>query len=156
MPLRALQLAGERGRSEQGGLLPGAAADAGHDPHLRARLAAVAAVLPARALAEQVRRLEKKVGRDVLAALPALSLQIVEFAREHGLITMAEAIRLTGASRNTLKPHFRGLIERGHLTQQRQARRVVRAGELTHPPRSASSFCPRGRRPSAPGAAARP
>ena len=39
-----------------------------------------------RSLAEQVRRLEKKVEREkiVLAALPELSLQIVEFAREHG------------------------------------------------------------------------
>ena len=38
-----------------------------------------------RSLAEQVRRLEKKVEREklVLAALPELSLQIVEFAREH-------------------------------------------------------------------------
>lgn len=43
----------------------------------------------------------------MLAAFPGLSLQIVEFAREHGRITMAEAIRFTGASRNTLKQHFR-------------------------------------------------
>jgi len=72
-----------------------------------------------RSLAEQIRRLEKKVEREkiVLAALPALSLQIVEFAREHGRITMAEAIKLTGSNRNTLKPHFRNLIERGHLEQ---------------------------------------
>ncbi|CBW77253.1 Fic family protein (plasmid) [Mycetohabitans rhizoxinica HKI 454] len=70
-----------------------------------------------RSLAEQVRRLEKKVEREkiVLASLPALSLQIVEFAREHGRITMAEAIKLTGSSRNTLKQHFRDLVERGHL-----------------------------------------
>ncbi|TAM04933.1 MAG: Fic family protein [Paraburkholderia sp.] len=70
-----------------------------------------------RSLAEQVRRLEKKVEREkiVLASLPALSLQIVEFAREHGRITMAEAIKLTGSNRNTLKQHFRDLIERGHL-----------------------------------------
>jgi len=70
-----------------------------------------------RSLAEQVRRLEKKVEREkiVLAALPSLSLQIIEFAREHGRITMAEAVRLTAASRNTLKPHFRDLVERQHL-----------------------------------------
>jgi Fic family protein len=70
-----------------------------------------------RSLAEQVRRLEKKVEREkiVLASLPELSLQIVEFAREHGRITMAEAIRLTGSSRNTLKQHFRELVEREHL-----------------------------------------
>jgi Fic family protein len=79
-----------------------------------------------RSLAEQVRRLEKKVKREkiVLAVLPTLSLQIVEFAREHGRITMAEAIRLTGASRNTLKQHFRDLIERKHLEQHGSGRGV--------------------------------
>ena len=72
-----------------------------------------------RSLAEQVRRLEKKVEREkiVLATLPELSLQIVEFAREHGRITMMDAIKLTGASRNTLKLHFRDLTERNHLEQ---------------------------------------
>src|ERR1700722_12791313 len=72
-----------------------------------------------RSLAEQVRRLEKKVEREriVLASLPELSLQIVEFAREHGRITMAEAMRLTGSSRNTLKQHFRDLVERGLLVR---------------------------------------
>ena len=70
-----------------------------------------------RALAEQVRRLNRKVERErlVLAALPELSLQIVEFAREHGRITMADAVRLTGGNRNTLKQHFRALVERGQL-----------------------------------------
>lgn len=79
-----------------------------------------------RSLAEQVRRLEKKVEREkiVLAALPELSLQIVEFAREHGRVTMAEAIKLTGASRNTLKQHFRGLTERNHLEQHGSGRGV--------------------------------
>ncbi len=79
-----------------------------------------------RSLAEQVRRLEKKVEREkiVAAVLPTLSLQIVEFAREHGRITMAEAIKLTGASRNTLKQHFRGLIARNHLEQHGSGRGV--------------------------------
>lgn len=79
-----------------------------------------------RSLAEQVRRLEKKIEREriVLAELPALSLQIVEFAREHGRITMAEAIKLTGASRNTLKQHFRDLIARKHLEQHGSGRGV--------------------------------
>jgi Fic family protein len=72
------------------------------------------------ALAEQVKRLQKKIEREriVLAALPALALQVVEFAREHGRVTMGDAIRLTGASRNTLKQHFRSLVQRGHLNQQ--------------------------------------
>ena len=77
-----------------------------------------------RSLAEQVRRLEKKVEREriVLAALPELSLQIMDFTREHGRITMAGAVKLTGANRNTLKQHFRALVEQGHLQTQGQGR----------------------------------
>lgn len=79
-----------------------------------------------RSLAEQVRRLEKKVEREklVLASLPELSLQIVEFAREHGRVTIGDVIKLTGASRNTLKAHLRNLVERGHLSQQGSGRGV--------------------------------
>jgi len=79
-----------------------------------------------RSLAEQVRRLEKKVEREklVLAPMPDLSLQIVEFAREHGRVTIGEATRLTGASRNTLKQHFRSLVERGTLNQHGSGRGV--------------------------------
>ncbi len=72
-----------------------------------------------RSLAEQIRRLEKKVEleRVVLAALPELSLQIVQFAREHGRVTMADILRASGRNRNTLKPHFRNLVEHGQLRQ---------------------------------------
>jgi Fic family protein len=79
-----------------------------------------------RALVEQVRRLQTKLEREtsMLAPLPELSLRIVEVAREHGRVTMAEIIRLTGASRNTLKLHFRALVERGHLTKRGQGRGV--------------------------------
>ena len=79
-----------------------------------------------RSLAEQVRRLDKKVEQEriVLAALPELSLQIVEFAREHGRVTIGDAIKLTGASRNTLKQHLRNLVELGHLDQQGSGRGV--------------------------------
>lgn len=79
-----------------------------------------------RSLAEQVTRLERKVEREkmVVASLPDLSLKIVEFTREHGRITIGEAIKLTGASRNTLKQHFRALVERGHLSQYGSGRGV--------------------------------
>ncbi len=79
-----------------------------------------------RSLAKQVRQLEKKVENEklVLATLPKLSLAIINFTREHGRITMGEAIRLTGASRNTLKQHFRSLVERGHLNKQGGGRGV--------------------------------
>ncbi|WP_048437988.1 Fic family protein [Caenimonas sp. SL110] len=87
-----------------------------------------------RALAEQVRRLNRKVEREklVLAALPELSLQIVEFAREHGRVTMGDAMRLTGGNRNTLKQHFRALMERGHLQLHGAGRGVWY--ELAAPP----------------------
>ena len=79
-----------------------------------------------RSLAEQVRRLARKVEREklVLAPMPELSLQIVEFAREHGRVTIGEAIKLTGASRNTLKQHFRKLVEREYLNQHGSGRGV--------------------------------
>ena len=77
-----------------------------------------------RSLADQVRRLNIKVERErlVLAPLPELSLQIVEFAREHGRVTMGDVIRLTGASRNTLKQHFRVLVEQGHIKRHGSGR----------------------------------
>ncbi|EAT58837.1 Fic family protein [Chlorobium ferrooxidans] len=79
-----------------------------------------------RSLADQVRRLEKKVEREkiVMTSLPEISLRIVEFVREHGRITIGNAISLTGISRNTLKVHFRNLVERGHLTQLGSGRGV--------------------------------
>ena len=87
---------GKRNRAQQGSLLPGLAADTGVDPYR----------CPQR------------------AALPDLSLQIVEFAREHGRVTIGDAIKLTGVSRNTLKQHFRNLGEHGHLNQRGSGRGV--------------------------------
>ena len=79
-----------------------------------------------RSLSDQVHRLKKKVAHEkiVLASLPELSLQIVEFVREHGRITIGDAIKLTGCSRNTLKGHFRNLVERGQLIQHGSGRGV--------------------------------
>ncbi|WP_263351695.1 Fic family protein [Acidicapsa acidisoli] len=70
-----------------------------------------------RALQQQMNHLAKKVEREkiVLAALPELSMRIIEFAREHGRVTISNIVRLTGTSRNTLKQHFRQLVTQGHL-----------------------------------------
>jgi Fic family protein len=70
--------------------------------------------------------LETKVEREklVLAALPELALRIVELAREHGRVRMGEVVKLTGASRNTLKVHLRTLVERGFLNQHGAGRGV--------------------------------
>jgi Fic family protein len=76
------------------------------------------------ALMKQVTKLNSKIEREklVLAPMSEHSLKMVEFAREHGRITMALAVRLTGASRNTLKAHFRALVEQGHLKARGQGR----------------------------------
>ena len=72
-----------------------------------------------RALQQQKRRLATKVEREkiVIAALPELAVLIVDHARQHGRVTIGDMIRLTGASRNTLKEHFRRLVTLGHLKQ---------------------------------------
>ena len=77
-----------------------------------------------RALHQQMKRLEKKVEQEhiVLGALPELSLKILEYAREHGRVTMKDMVILTGASRNTLKEHFRKLVENGQLAMQGKGR----------------------------------
>lgn len=53
----------------------------------------------------------------VLAAPPELSLQIVEFAREHGCFSTGDTTRLTRDNHNTLKQHFRALLKHVHLSQ---------------------------------------
>ena len=70
-----------------------------------------------RALRQQKLRLAAKMEREriVLGDLPELSVQILELAREHGRVTVAEAVRLSGASRHTVKDHLKALVERGHL-----------------------------------------
>jgi Fic family protein len=72
-----------------------------------------------RALQQQKRRLAAKVDREklVIAALPELAVQIIDHTRQHGRVTIGDMIRVTGASRNTLKDHFRNLVEKRHLAR---------------------------------------
>ena len=72
-----------------------------------------------RALQQQKRRLSAKVEREklMIAALPELAAQIIDYARQHSRVTIGEMIRVTGASRNTLKEHLRNLVEKRHLVQ---------------------------------------
>jgi Fic family protein len=72
------------------------------------------------ALQQQKRRLEKKIEREriILGDLPELSVQILELARERGRVTVAEAAKVTGISRNTIKFHIRALADQGHLTRR--------------------------------------
>lgn len=79
-----------------------------------------------RALQQQMKRLAAKVEREkiVLAALPELSVQILEQAKSHGRVTIGDMMKLTGKSRNTLKEHFRILVQDGHLSMRGAGRGV--------------------------------
>jgi len=70
-----------------------------------------------RALHRQKTRLEKKMEREriILADMPELSVTLLELAREHGRITVAETARITDASRHTIKDHLKALVDQRHL-----------------------------------------
>jgi Fic family protein len=70
-----------------------------------------------KALTKQKQRLEEKIKREhlILGELPQLSVQILEMAREHGRVTINEAAKATGTSRNTIKDHVKSLNENGFI-----------------------------------------
>jgi hypothetical protein len=72
-----------------------------------------------RALQPQKRRLEKKIDHErlIVTALPELSLQILNAAKERGRVSNADVFALTGANRNTVKKHLAALVAATHLTQ---------------------------------------
>ena len=72
-----------------------------------------------RALQQQKRRLAVKVEQEklVLATLPELAVMIIDYAREHGRVTMNDIVIKSGASRNTLKEHFRKLVEKKYIVK---------------------------------------
>ncbi len=72
------------------------------------------------ALHQQKERLAKKIEREklVLSSFPEHSVRILDHARDHGRGSIGEMAKLTGVSRNTLKAHFRQLVEKGYLAKQ--------------------------------------
>lgn len=72
------------------------------------------------ALVQQKNHLEKKIEREhlMLGDLPALSVKILDIAREHGRVTIADASKATGANRNTIKDHVRALTEKRYLVRR--------------------------------------
>jgi predicted ArsR family transcriptional regulator len=60
-----------------------------------------------------VRHLERE--RQLLDDLPRLSVQILEVCRERGRVTVADAVKATGVSRNTIKDHLKALRLAGHI-----------------------------------------
>lgn len=72
-----------------------------------------------RALQQQMRRLAIKVEREkiIIADLPELAVKIIDYVRDQGRVTMRDMVRATGASSNTLKEHFRSLVEKKLLAR---------------------------------------
>ena len=69
-----------------------------------------------RCLSQQMQVLERKVEREqLMAALSSLDESLLRLAREHGRLTVASAVKLTKANRNTVKLHLRQLTEAGRL-----------------------------------------
>ena len=73
-----------------------------------------------RALRQQKERLAEKIERERLVAssLTDHALRILDHARDHGRVSIGEIAKLTGVSRNTLKDHFRQLVDKGYLSKQ--------------------------------------
>jgi len=71
------------------------------------------------ALQQQKARLERKIERErlVLGDLPELSVHILAIVRERGRVSVAEAAKITGANRNTIKDHLKALTKARHLQQ---------------------------------------
>lgn len=70
-----------------------------------------------RTLQSQKRRLEKKIEREhlILGDLPPLSVTIMELVRERGRVSVADIVKTTNVSRNTVKDHLKSLTKSGHL-----------------------------------------
>ncbi len=66
-----------------------------------------------RSLKTQTEVLSRKLDREKgLLEVPKLSQDILAFAREHGRVTVRDICRLTGANRNTVKVHLKGLVQK--------------------------------------------
>jgi Fic family protein len=61
----------------------------------------------------QILRAKVEQEKMLLMNLPDLSIQILNALKDRGRITIGEAVAITGANRNTLKPHFKNLLDKG-------------------------------------------
>ena len=85
--------------------------------------AGCARVAGPRCLRQQVALLEKKIqDEERLTELAPLSRDLLQLARERGRLTVRDAVKLSGANRNTIKLHLRKLVRRGILHQEGQGK----------------------------------
>jgi Fic family protein len=74
-------------------------------------------------LVEQKNSLAEKVQRErLMVALSPLDEELLQLARQHGRLTLSNAVTLTKANRNTLKLHFRLLVKAGRLAMRGNGR----------------------------------
>jgi Fic family protein len=67
-------------------------------------------------LVEQKSSLAAKIKREkLMGSLSALDEELLQLVRQHGRLTLADALTLTKANRNTLKLHLRQLVQAGRL-----------------------------------------
>lgn len=67
-------------------------------------------------MVDQKNALAEKVQREkLMVPLSPLDEQLLQLARQHGRLTLTNAMVLTKANRNTLKLHFRQLVKAGRL-----------------------------------------
>lgn len=78
-----------------------------------------------RCLKKQKTNLALKVEREkamVDTELPLLSVNIIELLKQHGHLTIAQLVALTGANQNTLKVRLRELVNAGRIQRHGKAR----------------------------------
>jgi len=67
-------------------------------------------------LKKQKDHLFRKIQNEaLLAPLPALSTKLLQIIKEHGRLTVAQAVTLTQANRNTIKAHLKQLTEQKRI-----------------------------------------
>jgi Fic family protein len=67
-------------------------------------------------LLEQKNSLAQKIKQErLMTALSPLDERLLQLARQHGRLTLTMALALTQANRNTLKLHFKQLVQAGRL-----------------------------------------
>jgi len=67
-------------------------------------------------LIEQKDSLAEKVKREkLMSSLSVLDEKLLQLTRQHGRLTLTDALKLTKANRNTLKLHLKQLVQAGRL-----------------------------------------
>jgi Fic family protein len=74
-------------------------------------------------LVRQKQRLAHKIERErLMSPLPPLSARLLNLVRDHGRVTVQQAVAATDANRNTIKDHLGRLVSLGHLARRGRGR----------------------------------